>query len=205
MSPVGPWMNSGPDLPSREPALKEGALAAEAEICRSRFSFRQPPASGFTLIELMVVMLLITIVLAVAIPRLDSGLVQDPQKRITRWMVNSARTLRTLAVEKRQIQALMVDLDENRLWAADAQMDEEALAAAAEKAFTLPDEMKLAAVVFPDKDGVSSGTVAIRFYPGGYADQAMLHVEYDDTIRFAYKFEPLLPKVKRFEEWASYE
>lgn len=172
-------------------------------LCR-RVASPRYQSTGFTLIELMVVMLLITIVLAVAIPRLDSSMAQDPQKQVTRWMVNSARTLRTMAVERQQIYTLVIDLDEHRMWAIDAQMDEEAMAVAAEKGFTFPNSIKLADVEFPDKDRVSSGTAAIQFYPGGYSDQALVHVEYDETIRFSYKFEPLLPKVKRLDEWVSY-
>ena len=167
-------------------------------------SVPQYRSRGFTLIELMVVMLLVTIVLAVAVPRLDSGIAQDPQKRVTRWMVNSARTLRTMAVEKQQVHGLVIDLDEHRLWAVDAQMDEEAIAAAAEKAFTLPESIKFADVAFPGRDRISSGTATILFYPGGYSDQALVHVEYDETIRYTYKFEPLLPKVKRLDDWVSY-
>jgi prepilin-type N-terminal cleavage/methylation domain-containing protein len=162
------------------------------------------PPQGFTLIELMVVMFLMTIVLAVAIPRLGDGMMQDPQKHVTRWMVNTARALRAMAVEKQTIQALVLDLDNHRMWTIDAQMDEEAMAAAAEKAFRLPNSMKLSDVSFPDKDRAATGTVALHFYPNGYADQALVHVTYDDTIRFSYKIEPLLPKVKRIEEWADY-
>jgi hypothetical protein len=84
------------------------------------------------------------------------------------------------------------------------QMDEEAMAAASEKAFVLPDAIKIEDVEFRDEDRISSGTAAIRFYPGGFSDQALVHVEYDETSRFTYKFEPLLPKVKRLDEWAGY-
>ena len=170
--------------------------------CKS--TSQQHQSWGFTLIELMVVMLLITIVLTVAVPRLGSGIMQDPQKHVTRWMISTARTLRAMAVEKQQIQTLVIDLDNHRMWTTDAQMNEEAMAAAADKAFDLPSSIKIADVEFPNKERVASGTVAIQFYPSGYADQALVHLEHDNTIRFSYKFEPLLPKVKRLEEWVNY-
>ena len=159
---------------------------------------------GFTLMELMVVMFLMTIVMAVAVPRLGEGMLQDPQKHLNRWMVNTVRTLRAMAMEKQVIQLLVLDLDEQRMWVADAQMDEMAMAAAAEKAFQLPGSIKLVGVIFPDADRASSGTVTLRFYPSGYADQALVHAEYADNIRFSYKIEPLLPKVKRLEQWVTY-
>jgi prepilin-type N-terminal cleavage/methylation domain-containing protein len=54
---------------------------------------------GFTLIELMVVMLLITIVLAVVIPRFDAAPFQDPGKKFSRWMINAVRHLRATPSE----------------------------------------------------------------------------------------------------------
>ncbi len=204
ISPAGPWMNNLPALPRRVRRTSGGLPAPLRSNSQRSFALCRYRSCGFTLIELMVVMLLITIVLSVAIPRLDSSIAQDPRKRLTRWMVNTAKALRTMAVEKRQVQALVIDLDEHRMWTIDAQMDEEAVAAAAEKGFALPNSIVLADVEFPDKDRISSGTATIRFYPSGYADQALVHVEYDQTIRFSYKFEPLLPKIKRLEEWVSY-
>ncbi len=202
--PAGPWMSNSPALPYRVlRCTGEPPSSQRSPSCRS-FALRRHWPCGFTLIELMVVMLLITIVLAVTIPRLDSSVVQDPRKRLTRWMVNTAKALRTMAVEKQQVQALVIDLDEHRMWTIDAQMDEEAVAAAAEKGFALPNSIVLADVEFPNRDRISSGTAAIQFYPSGYADQALVHVEYDETIRFSYKFEPLLPKVKLLDEWVSY-
>ena len=154
--------------------------------------------------ELMVVMLLMTIVMSVAVPRLGEGMLQNPQKHLNRWMVNTVRTLRAMAMEKQVIQLLVLDLDEQCMWVADAQMDEVAMAAAAEKAFNLPDSIKLVGVAFPEADRATSGKVTLQFYPSGYADQALVHVQYADNIRFSYKIEPLLPKVKRLEQWVTY-
>jgi prepilin-type N-terminal cleavage/methylation domain-containing protein len=159
---------------------------------------------GFTLLELLVVMLLITIVFAVTVPRLDSSLMQDPQKKATRWIINSIEDLRAAAVEKQKTRILMIDVDNNRMWPADADMDEEARAAAADKAFVLPGGIKIVDVRFPHKARVSSGTVEISFYPGGYSDQAIINMEGDDAQRFACRIEPLLPKVKVVDEWLEF-
>jgi general secretion pathway protein H len=161
-------------------------------------------ATGFTLIELMVVMLLITIMLGVTIPRLDTSLLQDPRKKTNRWMINTISALRAAATEKQKSHFLIVDVDANRLWTADAEMDEEAQTAAAEKAFVLPGGMRIMEVQFSGKESVGSGNAMITFYPGGYSDQAAINMEIDSE-RFAYKVEPLLPRVKVVEEWVNYQ
>jgi prepilin-type N-terminal cleavage/methylation domain-containing protein len=159
---------------------------------------------GFTLLELLVVMLLITIVFAITVPRLDSSLLQDPRKKTTRWIINSIEDLRAAAVEKQKTLVLVIDMDGNRMWPADADMDEEAQAAASDKAFVLPGGVKIVDVRFPHKERVSTGTVKISFYPGGYSDQAIINMEDNDEQHFACRIEPLLPKVKVVDEWLEF-
>ena len=158
---------------------------------------------GFTLIELMVVMLLITIMLGVTIPKLDTSLLQDPRKKTTRWLTNTVSALRAAATEKQKSQTLVVDVDENRLWVTDADMDEEAQAAAEKQAFALPGGIRIMEVQFSGKKRVGSGNALITFYPGGYSDQAAINIEYDSE-RLAYKIEPLLPRIKVVDEWIRY-
>ena len=156
---------------------------------------------GFTLIELMVVMLLISIVLAVIIPRFDGGPFQDPTKKLSRWMVNSIRHLRSTAIQKQKSQALVIDLNEQRMWIVSDGMSEEELSAATEKAFKIDRSMQIVNVQFPDQEPISTGSAEIRFFPAGYSDRALIHLENDDAERFSYLLEPLLPKVKMFDQW----
>lgn len=169
-------------------------------------SFLKAPASrsGFTLIELMVVMLLITIVLGVAIPKFSGGAFQDPVKKLSRWMINTVRNLRSAAIQKQIVQALVIDLDNRRMWMIDDQMSEEALASASDKALTLADGLRVVDVRFPGQDPVTSGTTEVKFYPAGFSDQALIHLQNDDTERFSFLVEPLLPKVKFFDEWIEF-
>lgn len=160
--------------------------------------------NGFTLIELMVVMLLIALMLAVAVPKLDTAIVQDPRKKTNRWMINMTRALRSAAIENQKSHTLVVDIDANRMYPASAEMDEEARSAAAEKAFKLPGSIQIIDVQFPNKERIGSGTAEIVYYPGGYSDQALINMEDDDAQRFSYKLEPLLPKIRVLEEWLSY-
>lgn len=164
----------------------------------------QRTSRGFTLIELMVVMLLISIVLAVAIPRFDGGAFEDPVKKLSRWMINTVRTVRSAAIQKQKVQGLIVDVDNNRLWVVDDDMSEEAVAAASDKGMKLPDTIKIVDVQFPHQDSVTSGTTQIRFYPAGYSDQVLIHLETDHAERFTYLVEPLLPKVKFIEKWIEF-
>ncbi len=162
------------------------------------------PRLGFTLIELMVVMLLISIVMAVAIPKFDGGALEDPAKKLTRWMINTIRTLRSSAIQKQKVQGLIVDVSNSRMWVVTDDMSEEAIEAATDKGLKLPETIKIVDVQFPHQDSVTSGTAEVRFYPAGYSDQVLIHLETDQAERFTYSVEPLLPKVKFIEKWVEY-
>lgn len=162
-------------------------------------------APGFTLMELMVVMLLVSIVLAAAIPRFEGGAFHDPDKKVSRWIINTVRTLRSTAIQKQQLQALVLDLNNSRMWIINESMDEETLSAAAEKAFSLPKSIQIVDVQYPQRDRITSGTTEIHFFPAGYSEQVLIHLENDDAQRFSFLVEPLLPKVKIFDEWIEFE
>jgi prepilin-type N-terminal cleavage/methylation domain-containing protein len=163
------------------------------------------PGQGFTLIELMVVMLLISIVLTIAIPKFGGGAFQDPVKKLSRWMINTVKALRSAAIQQQKTQSLVIDLSNRRMWIVNEAMDEGAAqAAAANKALSLPDAIQYMDVQFPGQERISSGTAEIRFYPAGYSDQVLIHLETDDDEKLTYLVEPLLPKVKIFDEWIEF-
>lgn len=159
--------------------------------------------AGFTLIELMVVMMMITIILAVAIPRFDGGVLQDPTKAVARRMINTVRSLRSEAVQHQQVHALVIDLDNQRFWKLNGAMDEQAVAAAAEKAYTLPESVRFMEILFRNREAATTGKTTIHFYPAGYSDHAVIRLLNDDRDRFSFVVEPLLPKLRFLDEWTD--
>jgi hypothetical protein len=177
----------------------------------------------------MVVMLLISIILAVAIPRFEGGFLQDPVKQFSRKMISMVRSLRSAAVQTQQQHTLIVDLNAQELYVIRQAMEAEtaeagiAEAGAAEigaeearaaeagaaseppvKKFKPPDSLALVAVEFPDSDQITIGTAEIHFYPAGYSDHAFIRLESNSEDRYTYVVQPLLPKVKLFEEWIDF-
>ena len=160
---------------------------------------------GFTLLELMVVMLLVSIVLAISIPKFGGGAFQDPVKKLSRWMINTVRTLRSTAIQQQKTQSLVIDLSNRRMWIVNEAMDEKtAQDAASNSALTVPDVVQRMDVQFPQQERISTGTAEVRFYPTGYSDQVLIHLETDDDEKITYMVEPLLPKVKIFDEWIEF-
>jgi len=163
-----------------------------------------PDTAGFTLIELMVVMLLISIILAVAIPRFDGGFLQNSRKTTTRRIIDTIKGLRSRAIGEQKTYALILDLSNDQYWTVNDTMDELSMAQAAEMASKLPDDIHFSAVIFPNQEQIRSGNAKIQFYPRGYADHVLIHLQTDNAERFAYLVQPLLSKLKVLDEWPSF-
>ena len=152
----------------------------------------------------MVVMLLISIMLAVAIPRFEGGYLQDPIKKFSRKMISTVRMLRSAAVQTQKQHTLIIDITNQRLYVVKEAKDPQSLSSASEKAFKLPDSIEFIDVQFPQSDQIAAGTAEIHFYPAGYSDHALIRLEKSDGARYSYVVQPLLPKVKIFDQWIEF-
>jgi prepilin-type N-terminal cleavage/methylation domain-containing protein len=183
----------------------------------------QRKKTGFTLIELMVVMLLISIMLAVAIPRFEGGFLQDPIKHFSRKLISAVRSARSAAVQTQTQQTLVIDLNTQQLNVISHAMADETVesdmgksdtgegesasyapAPVPNKTYKLPDSLGLVAVEFFNSDPITTGTAEIHFYPAGYSDHAFIRLESSSGDRYTFVVQPLLPKVKLFEEWIDF-
>jgi len=160
--------------------------------------------NGFTLIELIVVVIIMSVMLVFAGPRLSGFIFPDDTNKIVRWLIVNARSLRSNAVQQQKNYTLNLDIDNNRLWVADESMDtEEALKKAYEKSYSLPETVRLLDVEFPGRGRVLQGTAEISFYKKGYSDQAIIHIQGLDDRKVSLLVESFLPSVKWVEEYVD--
>jgi len=156
---------------------------------------------GFTLIELIVVISLISILLFFSIPRLDISLFKDRNRELSAWIILTVRSLKEASFREQQILALSLDFDNNRMWVGLA---DDAAETPAENKQTLPKGFRLLGLAFPEQDRIINGVGKIRFYPKGYSDAALIHVEDNNNNRITYQIEPFLARVKIHEEYFEY-
>ena len=150
---------------------------------------------GFTLIEMIVVITLISIMLVVAIPRLEGGLFSDGSDETARWIIANVRDLKGKAVIDKKTYLLNVSPDVQRLWITEAGMVDADADTAREKGFSLPRGVTIDHVAFSPTERYSSGTIPIAFYPKGYSDKAVIRVRNSDGDRMAFFIEPFLAGV----------
>ncbi len=160
--------------------------------------------SGFTLIELMVVISLISIMLFFSIPRFQSTIITDSKKSTARWIIGKVRILKERSACDQKLYILHVNMDTNRLWTSDGAMSEEDLQNAQEKGYEIPGDLKVQNVEYPEKGIISYGQADICFYGKGYSDKALIHIQ-DDDEKMSFLIEPFLPKVKMYEKYVGFE
>ena len=71
---------------------------------------------GFTLIELMVVVFLISTMLFLAVPKIQGTLLIDENRRASLWIMNRVQVLKQEAVRAQKDHRLYFDLDSNKIW-----------------------------------------------------------------------------------------
>jgi prepilin-type N-terminal cleavage/methylation domain-containing protein len=159
---------------------------------------------GYTLLELIVVIALISIMLAFAIPRLEDSLFVDNSKVASRWLLINIPALKTKAVREQTVLALRFSFSEAKAWVVGPDTGEQAAEKYEAAAYTFPEGIKILDIDYPDREGVSTGEADIFFYPKGYSDWAIIHMEDADGNRYSFVVEPFLPKIKRVDEYLEF-
>jgi len=167
------------------------------------FSFRLN--QGFTLIELIVVITLISLMLFFAIPRFQVDVLSDNTNKVSRWIMLKVHSLKEKAVREQKLYVLHISLDSSRLWITSEIMSQEEIQAAEANGYELSDDINLLDVEYPDEEKISVGRADIYFYKKGYSDKAIIHISNDDNERRSFLIEPFLSHVRLYDEYIGFE
>ena len=163
---------------------------------------RAGPAAGFTLLELIVVILLLTILLGFAIPAFQADPAGGSRDRVARELAHAVKKLKIAALRRQTVHELHMNLDQNRFWVTqtEAATADDAAPAPQQAERTLPDDIRITHVRFADNREVRSGTVVIAFYPQGYSDRAVIRLTDDADTSTDLVVEAFLPMALITEE-----
>lgn len=161
--------------------------------------------AGFTLIELIVVIALISLFLSFTIPRFRETLLTNESQKNYRWILGTIRELKRRAVEENRGFALHVDVNTRTFWITDESMSDESRLLAGQDGYVLTESLSVLDVEFPHKEKVTSGRADIFFYKAGYSDKALIHLESKDTGRLSFLVEPFLTTVKLYPHYAGFD
>ncbi|MBU0995646.1 MAG: type II secretion system GspH family protein [Proteobacteria bacterium] len=152
--------------------------------------------SGFTLVELIVVMTLISMMLSVTLPRLQGALFSGGTKQAFRTIILKIKALKENAVIDQRTYTLHVDMDNDTLWMSHDAMTEEELLRERENQVKLSDGLIIVDVEYPGEGLMSQGEVEIGFYKKGYSDTAIIHLSDGGDEYYSFFIESFLSGTK---------
>lgn len=160
---------------------------------------------GYTLVELIVVIVMIGLVLTFTAPRLRDGLLNDPLKAVARKMVGTINALRNEAVRERQAYTLYMDLNANRFWSTSNTMTADEHALAREQGVVLPDGIRFRDIWIKGKGKTVEGVARVLFTPKGYTEMSAIHLKTEDGREMTLVLNPFLSKIGIHDKYVEFD
>jgi prepilin-type N-terminal cleavage/methylation domain-containing protein len=151
------------------------------------------PEKGYTLVELVIVISLMSLLLFAAIPRVVIGNGDGAARGALAKVAQQARKLKHLSFTQGRRYTMQIDLDRQRIEVWEFRADRNN--ALPHASLVLPETLRLIDVTTPAAESSTAGTSTIRFYPSGANDMAILHFEIDGLDSVSIRVEPFLPEV----------
>lgn len=152
-------------------------------------------------------MFILVIVAGLAIPRLRD-VTGAELTSATRRLSNTVRYLYEEAAFRGTVYALVFDLDKQgwlvlRLDASTGEFveDEEILS----RPFVMPEGTQISDVVLPSTGRVDGGLAPSRFYPEGYADPSVIHLNDDRGHAYTVRIDPVRGRGEVFDGTRNFE
>lgn len=135
---------------------------------------------GFTLIELLLVITLMGVVLALAVPSTRDVLTGDNLKKASRQLIAMERKLRVEAVRDQISYILCLDLPNSAYWVITSDMTPEKQDEIKKRPLHLPSNVVIADIVDENNKKKSDGEVRINFGKNSSCSPAVIHLSYKE-------------------------
>ena len=162
-------------------------------------------SKGYTLIELIVVVVLIGLTLTLTIPRFRYVLLTDDLKATTRKMVGMINNLRNDAIREQRDYILRFDLESSQIWIDSPAMTDEERSMAREKAFKLAEGIRILDIWFKGEGKKIAGETGIRVNRRGYVQPSVIHLGSEEGKEYTLVLRPFLGRVNILENYVDAE
>lgn len=162
---------------------------------------------GFTLLELVIVCLLITISLAFSIPSFRQALVVDQLAASSRQVIALIREVRLLAAEEQQPYLIHFNLDRKKIWYQPdiPKPETEKEPTDSQPGLQLPASVRLQDIQTGTAEKKQVGEVTLWINRQGYMDQTILHLADDQDNIISLVISPFLSTIKAHDTYISLE
>ena len=159
--------------------------------------------AGFTLIELAMVILVIGIVSAIAMPRFGGLLERQQMRRTINAIRGYARYLQAYAALDKCVYVLMFDLDQQVLSTASVPALECPGQTRRLPDYVVPSTVRILDVVTPENEKFGEGQVPTLFFPNGFVQPSVIHLGGIGIEPVTLMIEPLTGRIQVFDGYVE--
>ena len=165
--------------------------------------------SGFTLLELLVVILIIGLFAALAAVRMDSVVSGGDLRLASRMIIGEIRALRGKAAHTHQAQQLAFNIEKRLFYPVLTDVGEaETALGETERDNTrvnsekkLPDGVFIEDVAILSKGKIQEGEVRLLFFPDGSIERSLIHLRNEKNDMYTLEINPLTGAVKIYDRY----
>lgn len=189
--------------PNELPSLKTCTRSHIPSVINNQY--KNPP--GFTLLELIIVCLLITVSLAFSVPRLRQTLVIDQLAASSRKVIALIKEVRQLAAQEQQPYLISFDLDRNKIaYQQDVSESKgEKEPGSPQPTIELPPSVRFQDILIGGAGKKSSGEVTLWINKQGYMEQTTLHLADEQDNIISLVLSPFLSTIKVYDTYINPE
>jgi len=159
-------------------------------------------SSGFTLVELLVVIVLMGVILALAVPTTRDVLTGDNLKKASRQLIEMERKLRVEAVRDQLDYILCLDLPHCTYWVLTSDMTPEKQDEIKKRSQHLPAGVVIMDIVGENNKKQFEGEVRIKFGKKNVCSPAIIHLAYEEN-RMTMVINPFLGVTDVYDKYVD--
>ena len=159
-------------------------------------------SSGFTLLELLVVIVLMGVILAFAVPSTRDVLTGDNLKKASRQLIGMEKKLRVEAVRDQMDYVLCLDLPNSSYWVVASDMTPEKQDEIKKRPLHLPSGVVILDIVGENNKKQSTGEVRIKFGKKNICSPAVIHLAYEED-RMTMVINPFLGVTDVYDKYVD--
>ena len=179
-------------------------LSLSARFRHNTFKKIYRHSKGFTLIELIVVLVLLGIMFGITVPKFRQAILSDSLDSTSLRLIGLVQDLRERAMSGLVSYLLNFDIQEKRIWSFASNASEEDRESARLRAYKLPDDVEIQDI-WSWGSGRNYSEGVIRFSRKGYIEQSMIHLQSEDGRELSLELSPFLGSIKIHEGYVDFD
>ncbi len=157
--------------------------------------------SGYTLIELSLIILLIGVILVFVLPKVDN-LGDSKLRTAARQLAGTIQSVFDESIIKKKPYQIVFDIANRTYSFYEISGEESSVIADSSEESSLPGRVFIKDIVMEEEGKVTEGKVTIRFYPDGYVEKNTIHLS-DGKKDYTLVTAPLTGKVRISEGYVE--